>query len=221
MGTSDDLRAAAAGIWDEQHRHPFVTGIGDGSLDLDRFAFWVRQDYLFLIEYSRLLALGAARAPDLATMRRLADLARETLGTEMDLHRSYAAELGIAAGDLEAETMAPTTQGYTDFLVRTAAHGDFAELVAALLPCMWGFSEVGRTLAARGRPEDPRYAAWVDMYASDEFAGLAGWSRELTDRVGDGAGPAARAAMERAFITSSRYELAFWDMAWRLERWPG
>jgi len=213
MAISDELRAEAAGIWEAQHEHPFVRGIGDGTLDLDAFRFWVRQDYLFLIEYGRVLALGAARAPDLQTMRRFAELTQETLGTEMDLHRAYCAELGISAEELEAEQMAPTTQGYSDFLVRVAAHGDFASLVAALLPCMWGFSEVGRRLAQRARPADPRYAAWIDMYSSEEFAALATWCRGVVDRVGQQAGPQARAAMSRAFLTSTRYELAFWDMA--------
>jgi thiaminase len=26
--------------------------------------------------------------------------------------------------------------------------------------------------------------------------------------------------MTRAFLTCSRYELAFWEMGWTLERWP-
>jgi thiaminase/transcriptional activator TenA len=212
MALSDDLRAAAADIWEAQHAHPFVTGIGDGTLDLEVFRFWVRQDYLFLVEYGRVLALGAARAPDLETMRRFAELTVETLGTEMDLHRAYCSDLGISAQELDAEQMAPATQAYTDFLVRTAAHGDFVELLAALLPCMWGFSEIGLRLAERPRPEQPHYAAWIDMYASPQFAALARWCRELTDAVGADAGPQQRAAMRRAFVTSSRHELAFWTM---------
>jgi len=152
VSVSEELRRAADPIWRAQHDHPFVRGIGDGTLDLERFRFWVRQDYRFLIEYGRLLALGAARAPDLETMRRLADLCQATVRDEMDLHRSYAREFDISEEELEAEPMAPTTQGYTDFLVRTAAQGDFAELVAALLPCMWGFSEIGQRLAEGGRP---------------------------------------------------------------------
>lgn len=212
MTVSDDLRARAAHVWEAQHRHPFVAGIGDGSLDLGRFRFWVRQDYRFLVEYGRVLALAAARAPDLATMRRFAELTQETLGTEMDLHRSYCAELGIRAEELEREPMARTTRAYTDFLVRVAAQGDFAELVAAVLPCMWGFSEIGQGLAARGRPAAPHYAAWIDMYASAEFAALAAWCRGLADRVGADAGPRGRAAMGDAFLISSEYELAFWQM---------
>ena len=217
---SEELRAAAASIWDAQHAHPFVRRIGEGTLDRERFGFWVRQDYLFLIEYARMLSLGAARAPDLETMGRLADLAQATLRGEMDLHRSYAAELGIAPVELEAEPMAPTTRAYTDFLVRVAASGDFAELVAALLPCMWGFSEIGLRLADDGVPSDPGYARWVEMYSSREFAELAAWCRELMDRVGEGLGADARRRIEDAFVTSSRYELAFWEMAWTLETWP-
>jgi thiaminase (transcriptional activator TenA) len=217
---SADLRAAAAEIWDAQHRHPFVRGIGDGTLDLERFRFWIRQDYLFLIEYSRLLALAAARAPDVDTMRRFADLVHETLHEEMDLHRSYSVDLGIPEADLEREKMAPTTRGYTDFLLRTATVGDFAELVAALLPCMWGFNEIGRRLAERGLPNDERYARWIEMYASEEFTSLADWLRELTDRISTNLPGAAWDRMRDAFLTSSRYELSFWEMAWTLETWP-
>lgn len=216
---STRCRGAADAVWQAQHAHPFVRGIGDGSLPIERFAFWVRQDYLFLVEFCRLFALGAARAPDLETMIRMSDLLHATATTEMDLHRGYAAEFGIARAALESEPMAPTTRGYTDFLLRTAAVGDYLELVAALLPCMWGFNEVGLRLAERGRPADPRYAKWIDMYASPEFGELSAWCRGLLDRLGAGAPEPMLARAEAAFVTSSRYELAFWEMAWRLEAW--
>jgi thiaminase/transcriptional activator TenA len=217
---SEALRAAAAGVWEAQHDHPFVRGIGDGTLPVERFAHYVRQDYLFLVEYARMLALGAARAPDLQTMRRFADLAQAILGEEMELHRAFAREFGIAEAELEAETPAPTTQAYTDFLVRTAALGDAGELAAALLPCMWGYAEIGQRLAAGGAPSDERYERWIAVYASPEFEELAAWSRGLVDRLGAAADDEGRARMERAFLTCSRYELAFWEMGWALERWP-
>ena len=219
-GPSADLRAAAGEIWDAQHRHPFVRGIGDGTLDLERFRFWIRQDYLFLIEYSRVLALAAARAPDVDTMRRFAHLVHETLHAEMDLHRAYSADLGIPAADLEREKMAPTTRGYTDFLLRTATVGDFVELIAALLPCMWGFNEIGHRLAEPGLPPTERYAQWIQMYASEDFTSLVDWLRELTDRISTTLPDASWDRMRDVFLTSSRYELSFWEMAWTLETWP-
>src|SRR5829696_390364 len=129
---SEHLRALAEPTWAAQFAHPFVLGIGAGTLPIEPFKFWVRQDYLFLIEYCRLFALAAARAPDLDTIRRFAELLTATVNDEMALHRAFAAEFGMTPEDLERETMAPTTRGYTDFLLRTAALGDFMELAAAL-----------------------------------------------------------------------------------------
>ncbi len=217
---TDRLRRLAQPVWEAEHSHPFVRGIGEGTLDIEKFKFWVRQDYLFLIDYARALALAAARAPDLETMRRFSDLADSTLTVEMDLHRSYAAEFGIRPEELETEVKAPTTRGYTDFLLRTAAVEGFPELTCALLPCMWGFSEIGRRLAQGARPSDQRYAKWIDMYASTEFAELAAWCRDLVDRTAAGLPGETLRRMEEAFLTSSRYEYLFWEMAWREERWP-
>jgi thiaminase/transcriptional activator TenA len=217
MRFSAELRAASADVWDAQHAHPFVRGIGDGTLDAARFRFFVRQDYRFLIEYGRLLALGAARAPRLAEMRRFAALAQSVLETEMALHVGFAERWEISADELEAEPMAPATAGYTDFLLRTAALGDYAELVAALLPCMWGYAEIGERLAARGVPDHPGYAAWIATYADPEFQALAEWARELTDAAGADAGAGAAARMHAAFRMSSELELAFWESAWRFE----
>jgi thiaminase (transcriptional activator TenA) len=209
---SAQLRRAADPIWRAQHEHPFVRGVGDGTVAMDGFARYVRQDYVFLVEYARLLALGAARAPDVATMRRFADLAQAILGEEMELHRAFAREFGIAEADLEAEEPAPATRAYTDFLLRTATLGSFAELAAALLPCMWGYAEIGQRLAERDPPPaDPRCARWIATYADPEFEALAAWCRGLVDRLAAGAGDAERERMRRAFLVCSEHELAFWD----------
>jgi thiaminase/transcriptional activator TenA len=215
MRFSDQLREAAAEVWEAQHQHPFVSGIRDGTLDPERFRFYIRQDYLFLIEYGRLLALACARAPRLELMERFAELAQSTLQTEMGLHRAYAAEWGISPGALERERPHDVTRGYTDFLLRTATLGDFGELVAALLPCMWGYSELGQRLAQGQPPAERRYARWIEMYSAEEFANLAGWCRGLCDESAAGAGERARAKMQDAFLASSRYELDFWEQAWR------
>jgi thiaminase/transcriptional activator TenA len=210
---SEELRQAADPVWAAIHAHPFVRGIGDGTLPEPAFRHYVRQDYLFLIDYGRLLSLGAARAPRLAWMRRFSGLAESVLETEMDLHRRYAARWGISGEELESERTAPATDAYCDFLLRTAALGDFGELVAALAPCMWGYAEIGQRLAAAGLPAHEGYADWIRMYASEEFAQLAEWARELVDAAAEGTGDAGRERMLAAFMASSEHELAFWESA--------
>ena len=217
---TERLRQQATGMWEAQHEHPFVRGIGDGTLSLDKFKFWLRQDYVFLIEYTRLLALAAARSPDLETMTHFATLLKETVETEMNLHRGYAAEFGISCEELDRELPAPATRGYSDFLLRVGAIGDFAELVAALLPCMWAFSEIGQRLAAQPGRSDQRYAKWIAMYNSRGFADLAQWCRDLLDQLAVGMPERELQKPEAAFLTSSRYEWLFWEMAWKGEQWP-
>jgi thiaminase/transcriptional activator TenA len=219
-GYSGYLRVEADAIWTAQHNHPFVRGIGDGTLDPAKFAYWLRQDYLFLIDYARLFGAAVLRAPDLSSMTTFARLAHEILFREMELHRSYCDEFGITVEELEATRKAPTTQGYTDFLLRSATIGDYVELLGALLPCMWGYYEIACALAERGLPDDPRYRAWINMYCSEEFGELAQWCIEILDAGCDRIRADRHPRVDSAFLTSSRYELAFWEMAWTGEDWP-
>ena len=180
-----------------------MRGLGDGSLDETAFRFYIRQDYLFLIDYGRLLSLGAARAPRLSWMRAFAGLSSSVLETEMGLHREFAARWGVA--DLESEVAAPATSAYCNFLLRTASLGDFGELCAAVLPCMWSYAEIGAALSSSAASD--RYREWIDMYASSEFAELAAWARSVVDEV-SGSG------MEAAFEASCAHEVMFWDAAY-------
>src|SRR5439155_11149381 len=120
MTLSERLRQAVAPIWQKTLTHPFVTGLGDGTLPLENFRFYMCQDYVFLIEYSRLLALATAKAPDLDTMGRFANLLDATLNREMALHREFAAQCGISAAALAVTRAAPTTRAYTGPLLRVA-----------------------------------------------------------------------------------------------------
>jgi thiaminase/transcriptional activator TenA len=219
MRFTRELEPVAEPIWDAVLSHPMVERLGDGTLEEAPFRYWVRQDYVYLIEYARVFAHGATKAPDLERMGTFAELLESTIDTEMDLHRAYAAEFGISAEELEATEPSPTTRAYTDFLVRVAATGTFGDLVAVLLPCMWGFNETGERLAARGVPDDERYAEWIEIYAGEEFTELTAWCKELMDDVAAGATEAERDRYRRLFRTSARYEYRFWDAAWREEEW--
>jgi thiaminase/transcriptional activator TenA len=219
MTLTQELYTAAKPTWDAQLEHPFVKGLGDGSLGEERFKRWVLQDYLYLKEFARIFAWAVAKADRLDSMGWYATVLNLTLNTEMALHRSYAERFGISGEELEATPMWPTTRAYTDFLVRTSADGDMADLLAALLPCAWGYVYIGQHLAKGKAPEDERYADWIQQYASDEFAQAAEWLRAELDRVAAGAGDEKRARLTELFVISSRYEWQFWEMCWNGEAW--
>jgi thiaminase/transcriptional activator TenA len=220
LGFSENIERKALPLRKAILDHPFVTGVGDGSLPVEKFKYYVAQDYIYLIDYSRVLALASARAPDLETMGWFAKLLDQVLNTEMDLHRSFCAEFGITRGELEATKPAPSTVGYTSFLLNVAHQGSFGELVASLMPCQWGYWEIGEYLARRGEPVSaPLYCTWIRMYTDPEYAALAQAIQTLADRIASHVGRDETASMEEAYLTSMRLEYRFWEMAYTLEGW--
>jgi thiaminase/transcriptional activator TenA len=219
MGICEELRQASQAIWEREKAHPFVLGLGDGTLAEARFRYYLEQDYLFLIAYARVFALAVARAPDLETMAAFARLCADTLNEEMALHRAYCAEFRIDPAALEAAEPSRTTVGYTGHLVQTAATGGLAEIIAAVLPCQWGYNEIARHLQGRGLPAEPRYGKWIETYASPAFEAYGTWLRERLEALAPAPGSPERARLRRIFHTSSRWEYLFWEMAWRGERW--
>ncbi len=211
----------AAPVRERIAAHPFLRGLADGSLSEDRFQYYMRQDYLFLIEYCRVLALAAARADDLAVAARFADLLNLTLNVEMDLHRQFAWKAGIAPDALEATAPAPTTLAYTNHLRLVAETGDLAAILAAILPCAHGYWEVASALRARdGWDLHPLYADWIRMYTSDEYEAMASWVAELFDRVAAESTSHREAALRETYRRSQQYEYLFWEMSYHREGWP-
>ena len=212
------LRADSAAIWEAFHRHPFVRGIGDGTLPEEAFAFYLRQDYVYLVDYARLWSIALARATRLDAMERCAELVHGTLHTEMALHRRVCAAFGISAEDLEQTAPTPVTLGYGSYLLRVAYEGDRAELLATLVPCLWSYQEIADRLLERGRPGNEHYRDWIDTYAGAEYRRLVTWGRSWLETEAGRFADTARLA--EAFRTSSRWELLFWDMAWSQADWP-
>jgi len=211
------MRADADPVWEAVFHHPFVKGIGDGTLSRDRFGFYLKQDYVYLIDFSRVLALASAKSPTLQEMGTFAALLHATLNTEMELHRKTCAAFGIAEPELAKTRKSPITSAYTDLLVRTAYEGESSDILAVLLPCACGYAEIGKRLKAKGLPEDRHYREWIDTYSSPEFQGFAEW---LIGRMNEEAADAPAKRKEdwhRLYESSARYEYLFFDMSWKME----
>lgn len=221
MSLFAQFQSLAAPVRERIAAHPFLAGLADGSLPEDRFQFYMQQDYLFLVQYCRVLALAAARADELAVAGRFADLLNLTLNVEMDLHRQFAWKAGIAPEVLEDTQPAPTTVAYTNHLRIVAETADLAMIVGAILPCAHGYWEIATALRSReGWDRHPLYADWIRMYTSDEYEAMAIWLAELFDRTTGEVTPDRVTALRDVFLRSQQYEYLFWEMSYRMEEWP-
>ena len=214
------LREKADSLWEKELSHPFVQGIGSGALELEKFQHYMKQDYLFLIEFSKVISLAIAKAKNLEDMGWFATLLNETLNTEMALHVSFCKDFNIAENELLDTKMSPSTHSYTRHLLEIGYSGSTPEIATAILPCSWGYSEIGKRLFANGLPKNsPLYARWIEMYNSDEFEYLALWIRRFIDREAENMTSSGKQTLEDIFFTSTRYEYRFWDSAYNLENW--
>jgi thiaminase/transcriptional activator TenA len=200
-------------------RHPFVTGLTDGSLPRESFRFYAVQDALYLRDFARALSLAGARAPRDEWIIMFNEHAAGALRVERALHEGFFKEFGLAPEDVAATPLAPINLAYTSYLLAVAYGAPFHEAVGALLPCYWIYWEVGKELERRGSP-DPLYARWIGTYASDEFGGIVRAVLECADNLAPRLQAQEREAMTRHFVTTSRYEWMFWDMGYRREAWP-
>ncbi|MDP9397217.1 MAG: TenA family protein [Actinomycetota bacterium] len=203
MSLAAQLWAANADLADAALAHPFVAGLGDGSLPEAAFAGYVAQDAFFLESFARAYALALAHAPDREGLDAFAGLIAGVL-EELRLHAGYAARLGIPMVEVLPHE---ATLAYTEFLLATAAVGDVGRICAAMTPCMRLYAHLGSALAARGA--HGTYQEWVQTYAGAGFAALAARLEALLDRYATPTEP-VRSAYRRAM----RLEVAFFEAAY-------
>lgn len=194
---------------------PFVRGLGDGSLDRDRFHYYLTQDTLYLRGFGRALAAAAARADTSEEIAFFAKAAYDAIVVESSLHEGT---VGEVAQDAQPS---PTCNGYVSYVLSLAQTQGYPELVAGVLPCFWVYADVGERLMAKaGDLTGHPYAEWIGTYADEEFAKATERVRIIADRLAARADTATVERMREAFTRATTYEWMFWDAAWRMEAWP-
>ncbi|MCM3587415.1 thiaminase II [Mesobacillus maritimus] len=219
MKFSQELRQAANHIWEASFNHPFVKGIGDGTLSLSCFRYYVQQDAYYLSHFARVQALGATKSPDLHTTSRMASHAQGTYEAELQLHEKFSKLLEITEEEKSNFKPAPTAYAYTSHMYRAAYSGHIGDIIAAILPCYWLYYEIGERLKGC-TPEEPIYQEWIAAYGGEWFRTLVEEQIARLDKIAENVTETDRERMKEHFIISSQYEYAFWEMAYQLETWP-
>jgi len=217
-GAFERLRGGTGALWTGFTGHPFVRGLGDGTLPAPAFRRYLTQDYLFLIQFARAYALAGYKASRPADLRAASGGFAAILG-ELPLHVSYCAGWGLDEPAMAAEPEALETVAYTRFVLDCGAAGDLLDLYAALAPCVLGYAEIGQALAAGQAADDPQrnpYASWIATYAGPDYQAAAAATCGTLDRLwAERGGDARAAALQATFDTAVRLETSFWEMGWR------
>ena len=218
---TDYMKNSHIELWNKSHvNHPFIISMREGNLDIEKFKYFMIQDYLFLIDYCKVISLAVTKATNLNSMNHFSSLLNETLNSEMQLHRDFCSEIGIPNKYLESASAMPATSSYTNYLLSTAYNNTIEEIAASLLPCQWGYDEIGRNLENSTNAKDVVFInKWISGYTNSEYRDLTKWLINYVNELSDNASNTTKKKMMDKFLHSIRYEYLFWDSAWNLEGW--
>ena len=214
--TTERLLAASRSIWEGYLSHPFVRGIADGSLDAQKFRFYLLQDYLYLFDYAKVFAQGVVKSREPAVMRVFASYVASILNGEMEIHRGYMKRLGITEEQAESVEPSLPNLSYTAYMRAVAAEEGPAEIMAAVLSCALSYEYIAKWIVQNYPDADKHafYGEWVQGYACDDYAQENQRLTALMEQLADGYTEAQLQRLTDIFVACSRYEAMFWDMAW-------
>lgn len=205
-----------APIYKQIRQHPFNRELADGTLQKKRFVHYTSQDVLYLTRFAKALTLLATKLDDPTDVKAVLDLARRCLLDEKEAQAKAARRFGLPVDATVG--ILPSTESYTNFLLRVAAFGSREELAAALLPCFWIYLELARDLKAVSVANNP-YAGWIETYSSESYVETVHCMQELTNKLAQGIVVEMREKMLETFQMAARMEWYFWEAAYKQERW--
>lgn len=217
MSFAESLKIASEEIWERSYEHPFVQELGKGTLGIDSFQFYLVQDYLDLLEYAKVFALGALKSPSEELMLRFTQAQYGILQEEMGLHRQYMKKFQISEDALISAEPSLFNQAYTANMLAIGQSGDLAELLGAVFPCAWSYYDFGCRLKKdfAEELENNPYASWIEMYSSLEFYRSFDWFSPVMDELCAGKTESEKKRIEKIFIRSMEFEYYFWEMSYR------
>ena len=111
MRLSEILYKEVSPIWSSYLTHPFIRELKDGTLPVEKFRFYMIQDYRYLYDYCKVFALGIVKASDPDLMRFFSDFVYFTLNGEMTIHRAYLKRLGASRKEILSTPMSLANVG--------------------------------------------------------------------------------------------------------------
>lgn len=219
MSFAKELMAAASPVWEKYMTHPFITGMIDGTLQKEKFAFYLMQDCQYLKDYAKVYATSFIKCDDIDLMRAIYRDMQVIVSDESMTHIRYLMDMGYTEKDAYAAPTAPENREYLDYMLNVAKEGSVQEGLISIMACTFSYYHIAlharKTAMENGSYEHNYFAAWMDDYVGEIYKGIYDRTIELCDWITRDLSEAEKERLKQIFIRSSEYELDFWNMAMR------
>lgn len=198
--------------WDSYIKHEFVQKLANGTLGIENFQHYLKQDYIYLFHYSRAFALAMYKSENFKQMN-FSKNALNSILDEIQLHINYCKEFGIDEESIYEQKESPACIAYTRYVLDSGSSGDLTHLYAGLIPCFVGYAKVAdyitdNNLSVANNP----YQSWIDMYSSKEYQEAANNATHFFETLCKDLSNKQMEKVQDIFTTATRMEIFFWQM---------
>lgn len=216
MSFSKKLKKHCQPDWEAGYLHPFVQELGQGTLAVEKFQFYLLQDYLYLFQYAKVFALGVVKSNDPNIVKHFVNGQYNILNSELDLHRYHMLNHGISSDEITNIRPSIFNQTYTANMLAIGQTGDLAQIIATILPCAWVYCDYASRLKQKYQEQliNNPYRSWIDTYADIHFNDSFDWMFSSLDTLVAAKSEKERQEFINIFANSVKFENLFWEMAY-------
>ena len=220
MTTVERLLEATKEIWESYNEHPFVKGIEDGTLDKEKFRYYIIQDFLYLEDYAKSFAIGIAKARSIETTQIFSGYINLLTGSEMNIHHGYMGKFGVSQEEVDNTPRALDNLSYTSYMLRVAYEEGEAEILTAILSCAYSYELIAKKMV-KNNPDCVNhdfYGEWISGYAGEEYASGNVVLIDALNKLTENYTEQQLKHLTDIFVACSRYEYLFWDFSWKMAK---
>lgn len=209
---SERLRKDADPIWKEIFSHPFVVELYKGTLPVEKFKFYVLQDYNYLVTMMKTFSVLSSKAESVEAMREMLEIAHLEATSEFKSYEELLKKLGYTIKDAMRVELGQMNISYISFLLATSSQKTFWEGLAATLPCFWTYAEIAEFHKDKlSESKNSLYIEWASVYLTEPYRDLVNKMKELLDNA-----DIKYEKLKEVFTVASKYEHMYWSMAYAM-----
>ena len=196
--------------WSEYTDHKFLSDLVSNKLPDKNFKRFLVQDYVFLQQFLKILALSVYKSNSFEEINRSVNFIK-AIDLEITLHTSYCKKWKISLNSLSNIKVERANRAYTDHVLNVGKNGNNLDIFSCLSPCIIGYGEIGFKLSKIKNWKKSKYSSWIKMYSSKEYQQVAKDNIDYLDILFKKRKKKNLNKLKRNFKKSTILERNFWE----------
>jgi len=204
------LKSSCNKEWSEYTDHKFLSDLVNNKLLDKNFKKYLIQDYIFLQQLLKILALSVYKSNSFDEISRSVNFIKG-IDHEIKLHVNYCKKWKIPLRSLSNIKVERANSAYTDHVLSVGKNGNNLDIFSSLSPCIIGYGEIGFKLSKIKNWKKSKYSSWIKMYSSKEYQQVAKDNIHYLDILFKNSKNKNLSKLKSNFKKSTILEINFWE----------